>query len=102
MPIRPENKALYPPNWKDIRAEVLDRAGHRCECCHVPNYSFREKARIVLTVMHLDHNPTNCDRSNLKAACQKCHFEHDRDDNLKKRNTYKYLDREVAGQEKLL
>lgn len=23
---------LYPANWKAIRAEILERAGHRCEC----------------------------------------------------------------------
>lgn len=29
--------------------------------------------RIVLTVAHLDHQPENCDRANLKALCQRCH-----------------------------
>lgn len=42
MPIKPENKARYPANWKQIRAEILERAGHRCENCKVLNY-----ARIV-------------------------------------------------------
>lgn len=41
MPIKPENKALYPAGkeWKAIRAEVLERAGDRCEWpgCGVPN-----------------------------------------------------------------
>ena len=27
MPIKPENKARYPKDWKAIRAEVLERAG---------------------------------------------------------------------------
>ncbi len=31
MPISKENKARYPKNWKAIRAEVLERAGNRCE-----------------------------------------------------------------------
>ena len=32
-----------------------------------------EAFKIVLTVMHLDHTPENCDPANLKAACQSCH-----------------------------
>lgn len=31
MPIKPENKARYPKDWKAIRAEILERAGDRCE-----------------------------------------------------------------------
>lgn len=33
MPIKPENRHLYPPRkeWMSIRAEVLERAGNRCE-----------------------------------------------------------------------
>jgi hypothetical protein len=39
MPIKPENRARYPKNWKAIRTEVLERAGHRCEWegCGVPH-----------------------------------------------------------------
>lgn len=35
--------------------------------------------RIVLTVGHLDHTPENCDPSNLRAWCQRCHLHYDRD-----------------------
>lgn len=35
--------------------------------------------KIVLTVAHLDHNPTNNDCSNLKAMCQKCHNNYDKE-----------------------
>lgn len=34
--------------------------------------------RIVLTVGHLDHTPENCDPSNLRAWCQRCHLNYDR------------------------
>lgn len=37
MPIKPENKARYPADWKEIRAEILERAGNCCERCKVPN-----------------------------------------------------------------
>lgn len=39
MPIRPEMRALYPAPkvWREIRARILERAGHRCEWCKKPN-----------------------------------------------------------------
>lgn len=37
MPIKPENKTRYPVNWKEIRARILERAGHKCERCNAPN-----------------------------------------------------------------
>lgn len=39
MPIKKENRARYPKDWKAIRAEVLERAGNRCEWegCAVEN-----------------------------------------------------------------
>jgi len=41
--------------------------------------------QIVLTIAHLDHDPTNNDPDNLRALCQKDHFAHDREDNARKR-----------------
>lgn len=37
MPIKPENRGRYPVNWKEIRAEILKRAGDCCEQCKAPN-----------------------------------------------------------------
>lgn len=31
MPIRPENLARYPADWRQIRLRILARAEHRCE-----------------------------------------------------------------------
>lgn len=31
MPIKPENKHRYPPDWPEIRKDILQRAGYRCE-----------------------------------------------------------------------
>lgn len=33
--------------------------------------------KIVLTIAHLDHDPTNNNRKNLKALCQRCHNRYD-------------------------
>lgn len=38
MPIRPENRARYPKDWKAISQRVRDRAGQKCEFCGIPNY----------------------------------------------------------------
>ena len=97
MPIKPEHRDRYPPDWEDIRGRVLTRAGHRCEWpgCGAPNYACgywnrdcftvvgfdiidpREAVqlavqghrllRIVLTVAHIDHVPEHCDMENLRA-----------------------------------
>lgn len=95
MPIRPENKDRYPDNWKQIRERILRRATNsngdqQCECegecglhhgkrCSELNGYPAEWANgmIVLTVAHLDHTPENCDESNLKAMCQRCHLRYD-------------------------
>lgn len=100
MPIKPENKKLYPTNWKGIRANILKRADNECEFCFVRNgaigyrtsdgsfyeaslsydydfYEDRKLIKIVLTIAHLDHDPTNNDPKNLAALCQRCHNRYD-------------------------
>lgn len=39
----PINYKLYPSNWKEIRARILERDGHCCKTCKVKNgiYVFR-------------------------------------------------------------
>ena len=87
MPIKPENRKRYPKNWKQIRQQILERAGNRCEFCGVENHSERARydshkgkvvtVKVVLTIAHLDHTPENCDPSNLRALCQRCHNRYD-------------------------
>lgn len=38
VPIKPENRARYPSNWREIRANVLERAQNKCERCAAPNH----------------------------------------------------------------
>jgi 5-methylcytosine-specific restriction endonuclease McrA len=45
MPIKPENLSRYPANWPQIRADVLERARHRCEFCGVANYALGGRMR---------------------------------------------------------
>lgn len=86
MPIRPENRARYPANWRtEIRPAILARAGNRCEGspaypdCRVVNGEVHPVtgSRVVLTVAHLDHTPENCAPGNLRAWCQRCHITYD-------------------------
>lgn len=121
MPIRPENRARYPKDWKRISREVRESAGNRCEWCGVPNGAMIHRGshdmlpawrlasasaydvsyhaqtgepipgscwdtfdarlggpvKVVLTCAHLDHQPENCGRENLRALCQSCHNSYD-------------------------
>jgi 5-methylcytosine-specific restriction endonuclease McrA len=85
MPIRPENLARYPAEWPEIRKQILERAGNRCEgspkypTCRARNGVRHPvtSSRVVLTIAHLDHQPENCDPENLRAWCQRCHLAYD-------------------------
>lgn len=92
MPIRPENRARYPKDWKALSAFIrFERAGGQCECtghCGQEHETGRCNARhgekhpetgsvVVLTAMHLDHQPENNDHANLLAGCQRCHNRYD-------------------------
>ena len=85
MPIKPENRARYPKDWKAISLRIRERAGNRCEGS--PAYpDCREEngkphsatgSNVVLTVGHLNHLPEDCRDENLKAWCQRCHLTYD-------------------------
>lgn len=99
MPIRPENVARYPKNWKsEVVPRIRARSGNRCECtgqCGIghtiqPMDAETDRcwamngephpitgSKVVLTVMHLDHQPENNADENLLHACQGCHNRYD-------------------------
>ena len=87
MPIRPEERDRYPANWKQISREVREASGWQCEGspdypdCRAENGQPHPVtgSKVVLTVAHLDHTPENVDRSNLKAWCQRCHLNYDKE-----------------------
>jgi N6-adenosine-specific RNA methylase IME4 len=92
MPIRPENRARYPRDWRAISLRIRkERAGDRCECqgeCghdhagRCPEINGQPNSItgsiVVLTVAHLDDTPENCADENLRAMCQRCHLAYDR------------------------
>lgn len=53
-------------DWRDAQ-------GNPCP----PFEGLAHYAKTVLTVAHLDHDPTNNDPRNLQALCQRCHLKHD-------------------------
>lgn len=104
MPIKPENLSRYPKNWSEISKRIRHRAGNKCEFCGIGNgwIGYRNESgkfvciaefgkpqnwedhatgyrvfRVVLTVAHLNHEPSDCSDENLKALCQKCHLAYD-------------------------
>lgn len=81
MPIRPENKARYPKDWK-IRSRFVRfvRAQNKCEWCGAENYQPHPitGSKVVLTTAHVfDDRPEAASLLNLAALCQKCHNAHD-------------------------
>lgn len=98
MPIRPENRDKYPANWKQISRYIREvRAEGRCEGlpggepCWALNGELHPVTGsiVVLTVAHLNHEPSDVDGmdvggepvplefSNLRALCQQHHLEWD-------------------------
>mgnify|MGYP001810272016 CR=1 FL=1 len=54
--------------------------------------------RFVLTVAHLDGNPSNCKSDNLKALCAPCHLRLDVAQHVRSRKHGRYKSREQSGQ----
>ena len=56
--------------WRDADGEFTrNRSDEDKAVAHV--------TKTVLTVAHLDHDPTNNAPENLRALCQRCHLSHD-------------------------
>jgi hypothetical protein len=63
--------SAYCPAWCAETGERIEDAS--ADLCDYPS----PPVRIVLTVAHLDHQPENNVRANLRAWCQRCHNRHD-------------------------
>lgn len=105
MPIRPEQRAKYPLDWKALSLHIrFVRARGRCEWCgneHMKPRPDKQTTMVVLTTAHLDHNPENnawtpqydprnndTTTNNLAALCQACHLAHDADEHASNRRRH--------------
>lgn len=108
------DRSLYPDDWEAIAHMVKEESRWCCEdcgklclrpgedlvdfCTRLRNLPLRivqeHPKRWELGVAHLDHNPANCDRANLKALCAPCHGRYD----LKQMGLKRRLKRERLGQ----
>ena len=73
-------KSEYPPDWKEIRARILERSENKCEFCGDKNHSINKKGtRVVLSIAHLDHDYENWNVTDdrLKALCDACRLKYD-------------------------
>jgi 5-methylcytosine-specific restriction endonuclease McrA len=75
----PVDWSKYPNDWQVIRNHILTRAQNRCEFCGAANKQPHPEtgSKVVLTIAHLDHDPSHNHFDNLKALCQKCHVTYD-------------------------
>ena len=107
MPISKEKRARYPKDWKALSLSIRAREGNRCggspdyPDCRAANGAPHPVtgSKVVLTVAHLDHDETSADPNNLRAMCQRCHLNYDREHHA--RNRRARLERE-RGQGALL
>jgi hypothetical protein len=95
-PITKDRAALYPKNWRAISASIRKRSDGRCEChgeCSLHHErrctemhgqdAIWARGKVVLTVAHLNHDPSDCRPENLKAMCQRCHLRYDAEQHRK-------------------
>lgn len=112
----PIDRSRYPKNWAEIARRIKQTANWHCEECRKPclltgedwldfitrlGWSVGEAlthsghpTRFFLTTAHLDQNPSNNARSNLRALCTVCHLRHDHPFRIYNR----YCKREYLGQ----
>ncbi|HSW83510.1 MAG TPA: hypothetical protein VLH12_08550 [Usitatibacter sp.] len=102
MPIRPENRARYPKDWK-VRSFFVRfvRARGRCEWCgaaHGKPHPLTGSIVMLTTAHVFDDRPEASSLLNLAALCQRCHLTHDAD--IHKANRQRSREQR-SGQERL-
>ena len=76
----PVDWSKYPPNWKEIADAVKAEADYQCELCGKQCRRHGEQFdthRRTATVMHCNHDESDCRPENLACACAPCHLRYD-------------------------
>jgi len=68
--MRKETKELYPGYWLILRTAIIKRNSKVCADCGArKGHTYK-----VLTVHHIDYDPSNNSLANLVVLCQGCHL----------------------------
>lgn len=79
MPIRPENKALYPPDWPEISRRIReDRAKNKCELCKAPNGEAIARSVDGRTYMLMDGQTFDAETGEYLGLTRGSEFDADR------------------------
>lgn len=71
MPIKPENRALYPANWRAISERIrFQRAGGRCECT---GECGEEHAMTMDTPVYNERTGSTMRRTRVDTRCRARH-----------------------------
>jgi hypothetical protein len=111
----PFHRSRYPKDWEKISERIrFQRAHFVCECEGECGHDHRGRctaahgmahpitgSKVVLTVAHLDHTPSNCADDNLKAMCQRCHLSYDGRHHAQSRARRERHELEAAGQRRM-
>jgi hypothetical protein len=68
---KPTVKTPYPPDWPSIATNVKSETHWKCIRC---GHAHDPGAGYMLTVHHLDGDPSNCEWWNIPPLCQRCHL----------------------------
>jgi hypothetical protein len=74
---------LYPPEWRAIRREKLERAGYRCEQCGIKHLDVQQSLKgtpymVYLSIAHKNQYETWKKDAQTMVLCQRCHRRYDR------------------------
>ena len=88
MPLTTEQKKKYAIDWKYLSAKTIYiTAQNKCQACGAKNKEKHptKKYTVILACAHINHIETDNREENLKALCQTCHLNHDRENNIYRR-----------------
>jgi len=72
----PMINSSYPADWPEISLRERARAHWMCEECGADCWD-PMSPKNILTVHHLDHDPSNCTPETMIALCTVCHLRRD-------------------------